>query len=884
MNDHNHTSQDCQPPRSAVALLRWFCAPHWLSEIEGDLQEQFGKRLRTVGCYRARLLYWKDMALFFRPYVLRRDLFKPSQPIGPLMWTNYFKTAIRHLSRHKGYAGLNITGLAIGMACCLLALLFARDELRYDQFHEKKDRIYRVVTEMVMPNGAEGTFSSTDWPIGRKIREGYPEAEKVVYMRSHPDKVTHEGAYHYQSVRYAENEFFDLFTFPFAEGDPQTALTDPYTAVITREMADKFFLGQQAVGQTLTMRDTVQYTVTGILEDIPQHSHLQFDILASFETFRAETPSVDNDDHWLDINMFNYVLLAKGVAPQTLESKIANMYDVHIGDYMEEVGYKARLRLEPMTDIYLHSGIGNRFGPASDITYVYLLGGIGLFVLLIAGVNFVNLSTARSVERAREVGVRKVVGSTRGLLVQQFLGEALLTSTLALMLALLITSLALPYFNSMAEKQLVLTDLLQWEFFLGVLAVGGGIGIFAGLYPAFVLSGFKPIAVLKGSFSKSRSGIVLRRGLVVFQFTISCMLIVATLVVYQQLQHMQNADIGFDREQVVVVDARRAPDIASQVDLIKEQMAAQTGIVSVSATNAVPGRNGWRSIMVNPEGRSKDEGLITEFIAVDHDYVQTMGLQLIAGRDFDIEKASDKEDAVIINKAAIGEMGFGTPEDAIGKLIDAPNRNARGYVVGVVEDYNHHGLQEDIRSIVFGVKPYYSYFALRLNTSDASAVIAHLDDTWANLFPGYPFEYFFLDEDYDRQYRTEQRLTRIFTTFAILAILISCLGLFGLASFTTIQRTKEIGVRKVLGASVPGIVGLLSKEFVALIGIAFLIAAPASYYFLGQWLDGFAYRIDLGVGVFLLAAALSLLIAFATVSYQSLKAALANPSEALRFE
>ena len=806
------------------------------------------------------------------------------------MLVNDLKIALRNVQRRRSYAFINIAGLAVGMACGLLILLYVQDERSYDRFHTHADRIYRLATDLRPPDdGALNRSNAVGWPVGRILAATHPEVERIVYLRSWNPPTKHEGRYFYENVLYTDTSFFDVFSFPLVKGNPETALRDPFTLVITEEMERKYFGEESALGQTLTLRDSLLFTVTGVAQDVPANSHLTFDLLVSFETLCALTPNQcerNFSSGWFYVNMYNYVLLREGVSGGAFAEKIEDFVMQQAGSLFSDIGHTVTLRLEPLRDIYLRSNRGNALGPASDITYVYILSSVALFVLLIASINFMNLSTARSTDRAKEVGVRKVVGSSRARLVGQFLSESTLTCLLAIIFALGLLSLVLPFFNDLAGKSITMSPLLSLRFTPWFLGLVLGVGVLGGLYPAFVLSGFKPVETLKGSYTRSRRGRRLRQGLVVFQFALSCALIVSTLVVLNQLRYMQQQDLGFDKEQVLVLDARTAPwpwaSRTEQYRTLKRALSEHPAVEHVSASFVAPGRSGWRGQVAFPEGRAEDEGLLVEYLPVDHDFVTTFRLQVIAGRDFSTAFETDRETALLINEAAVGAMGWGTPEEAVGKRLQTSGKD--GMVIGVVKDYHHHGLQQEIGPMVMAIAPFYNFFSLRLAADDAPSTLAHLEQVWNTFFSGYPLNYFFLDEDYDRQYRREERLTKIFGTFAFLAILIACLGLFGLAAFTAQQRTKEIGIRKTLGASVPGLVMLLSKDFLTLVGVAFVVASPVTYLAMEQWLADSPYRIDLSWGLFLLAGALALIIALLTVSLQSIKAALSDPVKALRYE
>lgn len=795
------------------------------------------------------------------------------------MLKNHIQIVLRQFRRHKGFAAINLGGLAVGLAACLLIGLYVQDELAFDWFHEKGSRIYRLGR------------GSVGWPYGKLLESEYPEVEDVVYLRTYPSySIEHGGNHYFERMFYADDGFFLLFDYPVVEGDPNTALEEPQSLVLSDKLARKLFGQDQALDRTLLLgEDSLPCIVKGVV-DVPRRSHIRFDALLSFETLRVINPEMYEEEMaqgWLDLNVINYVLLREGANPKAFASKIRDLPQKYAGEYLERWGSTYQLDLEPFNDIYLRSDYGNWLGPKSDIGYVYLLIFVGVFLLVIACVNFVNLSTARSMERAKEVGLRKVVGSTRAALVRQFLVESLVICLLALTLALGIAVVALPYFNNLAAKMFAASDLLIPQMAGILFALVFGVGILVGLYPALSLSSYRPAESLRGRFMTGRRGAKLRKGLVVFQFALSGALIIGTFVMLSQLRYMQGQDLGFDAEQVIVCDARRAPgqEMSRRIDVFKQELAAHPAIQLVSSTGAVPGRSGWRGQISFPEGWAKNESISLEYVPVDFDFIETLGLKLAAGRDFDPSFSTDKDTAVIINEEAVAAVGWESAQAAIGKGFASPGSGKpEGKVIGVVENYHQHGLREPIGPMMFGIRPYNSLFAMRFHAAEAASVVAHMKKTWSRFFAGYPFDFFFLDEDFSREYGQEQRLMRIFGTFTVLTILIASLGLFGLSAFSLQQRTKEIGVRKMLGASAIDIAALLSRDFLKLVFVAFVIAAPVGYFTMQRWLQNYAYRAGIGIGIFLGGVVLMMMVALVTISYQAVKAALTDPVKSLRYE
>lgn len=798
-----------------------------------------------------------------------------------IMLKNYLKIAFRNLKRNKGYTAINIGGLALGIAACILIGLYVQNELSYDNFHKKGERIYRIGSNITTPDGSLMKGSGVGWPVGRILETEYPAVKEVVYLRTYPSfSVKHNNQRYDEDMIYAGESFFEVFSFPLLDGHAETALDKPYSLVLSKEMAKKYFNNERAVGKALTMADSLLFTVTAVVE-VPEQSHIQFDMMVSFKTICAIAPGLYKNNFsnaWFDLNVFNYVLLKKGASAMKLQHAISNLV-MKRSDGIEALGYTLNLQLEPLQQLYLSSDRGNALGPDGNITYVYLLSVIAVFILLIACVNFMNISTARSMRRATEVGVRKAIGAERRQVAVQFLSEAMLVTFGALIAGLVLGRLALPLFNELAGSTLVFSTLWSWRAIAAILAGLVLVGIIAGSYPALVLSRFKTARTLRGILT-SAGGRRLRKSLVVTQFIISSGLIICTLVVLQQLNYMQSQDLGFQKENVLVIETRE-----DHYKTMEYELSQHPAVISVSATNAVPGRNGWNGQVARAANNSPNESISTHYMAIDYDYVETFGLNIVAGRDFSKQFATDNDSALVINEVAVEAFGWRTAENAIGKRILSTSGSPEGVVIGVVENYHHKGLQEQIEPLVMDINPdAFDVFAVHFKNGQAPEVLNYARKTWQKFFPDYRFEYFFLAQDFAQEYASERRLARIFGLFTAIAIFIACLGLLGLAAFTAEKRTKEIGIRKALGASVTGIVGLLSKDFLKLVLIGFIIAVPIAWYAMNQWLTDFAYRIDIGVGIFFVAGGLALLIALATVSWQSVKAALANPTDSLRSE
>ena len=872
---------EIQAPRWPTSVLARVCNPDLFGEIAGDLAEQYLKDRTRMSARRADIRFVLATLCFIRPVFLRPfHPFNTSQPAA--MWTSNVRVASRHLRRHALFSVINTIGLAVAIGCCLLAGLYVSHETSVDHFHSNMDRTYRLGTNFSSENGGTGYNSTVDWPVGRMVRDRYPQVESVVHMRMGPSKISLPSGFRFKDVFYAEDTFMRVFDFPVIHGSPTDMLVNPYTAVVSRGTALDLFGREDARGEVIVLEDSVAYEITGVL-DVPRQSHIQFDVLLSFTSFIARTPEFHNPDHWLDLNMINYVLLQQDASLSSVAAPLSHLLEEEIGPLLTEYGYTAELVLEPLQDVYLRSARGNNLGPTGNLVYVWLIGLTGAFILLIAIINFVNLTTARSVERAREVGVRKSVGATRSSLVHQFLTEALVLTMMATIMGWLLAALSLSGFNNLSGASLLMSTLWSGPFLAAMAMLWLAVGILAGLYPAAILSRHAAASVLKGQLTTDRSGILFRRGLVVFQFCVSVILIVGSLVVHGQIQQMTTADVGFDREQVIVIPVGQieAEQFQRAHRVFVDDLAGLSGVEAVTSTNSIPGRNGWRSKIVWPEGRDRDNGLIVEVVTVDHDYVQTMGLEIIAGRNLDRSYATDASEAALINESAVIEMGWGTPENAIGKLIDSPS-NIHQTVVGVVANYHHHSLKETIKPIVYAIKPWYDYVAVRGDAQQLASLAPQLERVWQSHFDGFGFSSFFLDNDFDRQYRSEMIVKRVVVLYTLLAILISCLGLFSLAAYSSVRRTKEIGIRRALGASVTSIVGLLSREYLILVGMSLLIGIPISFVLVQSWLETFPDPVTLGPGIFLLTAVTALSVALATVLVQAIRAASASPAESLK--
>ncbi len=797
---------------------------------------------------------------------------------------NYLTITLRNLMQHKVYTLINILGLAIGLACCILLLLFVQDELRYDRFHENADRIYRITFDMKLPNQPRKHFAITTPLLAPVLEEDFPEFESVARLEPYFEAaLPGKGA-----ISYGENEFNDqfywtdgdlleVFSFPLLQGSPETALKNPGTAVVTESAGRRYFGDEGPVGKRLKIDTGFSeefYRVVGVLEDIPENSHIQFDVLISMASLESVTDPRAKD-YWWGNDTYTYALLQEGVDPATVIEKMPDFIEKHFGRNASTV---LDLRLQPLTDIHLKSKLLNEMSINGDILYVYIFCAVAFLTLLIACINFMNLSTARSANRAKEVGMRKMVGAYRSDLVIQFLTETVLLSLFAMALAILVVWLVLPAFNVFTAKAMALEFGISSG--VGLLALILLVGVLAGSYPAFFLSAFKPIDVLKGFLSQgSRSGL-LRKILVIFQFSFSVVLIFGTYVIYRQLDYMQHYDLGVDMDRVLVVPVRDVT-LRDRYLATKDELSRHSNVQGTALSSLVVG---WEAPLITTRevGSNQIEAIGT--LVVDQEFADFFNLEVIAGRNFDRSSPSDVTSAFILNERAARNLGWADPHEAIGKQVDWGGDKV-GEVVGVVKDFHYQPLKFEIQPLLLHIRPIaMHYIYIKLGSGDLAQSVQAVEDSWDRIFPGRAFEYSFLDDEFQKMYRGDSLLGKTLGMFALVAIFVACLGLLGLASFTAEQRTREIGIRKILGSSVTGIVLLLSKDFTRLILLATLIAWPVSFLLMRDWLEDFAYRIDLGPGTFLISGLAALLIAWLTVSFQAFRAARRNPAEALHYE
>jgi putative ABC transport system permease protein len=810
------------------------------------------------------------------------------------MFKNYIIVAWRNLIKNRTFSIINIAGLAVGLASFIMIIMFVMDELNYDRFHEKAGRIYRIHSDIRF-GGTDLNMAVSADPMGATLKKDYPQVEEFTRIyASEGSKLFKKGNQFINESRvvYADSTFFNVFTFPSISGDAKTALNEPNTVVLTESTAKKYFGGTEAaMGKMIECSDNGQtlYKVTAVIKDFPANSHFVFDLLLS----------MDNVDYqfgnYLSHNFHTYLLLKPGSDYKVLQSKFPQYIDKYIlpqarqfmqinsmADF-EKTGNKLVYSLMPLTDIHLYSARGVELGVNGNIQYVYIFGAVALFILLIACINFMNLSTARSSARAREVGIRKVLGTEKRSLIQQFLTESTLTSFISLILAIIGTALVLSWFNDLSGKQFQISDIFQPKFLLFLFLLTVFVGIIAGSYPAFFLSSFKPIAVLKGKVNTGLSKSTLRSTLVVFQFFASVVLIIGTIIIYKQLNYIQSARIGFNKDQVLVVENGSID--GSKALAFKTEMSKLSGVKSSSFAGFLPVSNSSRNdnTWSTEAVMNEKNGFNMQNWRIDYDYIPTLGMEIIAGRNFSREYGSDST-GIILNETAAKILG---PDNAVGKKIYTSDGDGNTFtytVVGVVRNFNYESLRKNVGPLCFRLGNNRWATAYRVETKDIKNLLAQVESKFKTMAPGMPFNYSFLDESFSNMYRDEQRIGKLAFSFAFLAIFIACLGLFGLATYMAEQRTKEIGIRKVLGASASGIVQMLSKDFVKLVLIACVFAVPLAWWAMNKWLQDFAFRVNISWWVFAAAGLIALMIALLTVSFQAVKAALNNPIKSLRTE
>ncbi len=789
------------------------------------------------------------------------------------MIKNLLTTAFRHILKNPGYSILNILGLSLGIASALFLIIYVSDEISYDRYHEKADRIYRVSSKITEPDD-QFTWIVAQIPFGPQVAQDYPEVQS--FVRFIP---MNRALFRYEEKEYNEEDFFyvdstlfDIFTYKVLKGEVKSALIEPDKIILTETAAGRYFGSDDPIGKTITSGNN-SFEVTGVIEDVPSNSHFRFDAVASRNNLPKQLGS------WANFGVFTYLLFPEGTDVSAFEEKMQGMYNAYMQPIFGSLNITIEYILEPIKRIHLYSTNAGEPEPTGSITYVYIFAIVALFLVLIAAMNYMNLSTARSAKRAREVGLRKVVGSRRRLLVAQFLSESTIFTVISLIVSIILLAALIPRFNLLAGKSFDLHVIYSPVVLMSLLGVILLVGIIGGSYPAFFLSRFSPVTVLKGEITQGSAGSLFRKILVVIQFTVSVIMIICTLVVFRQLNYLKTMDQGFDQENVVGLQLNG--QMARKYPVLKLALRGNPNIKYVGGTNTPVGEGSGKTLF-NVE---TDQGMSSRginFAVVDYDFIETLGIKMVEGRDFQEDMPSDTLTGVVVNETFVKRMGW---TEAIGKKVELGDENTiRARVIGVMKDYHQTGMYNEIESLLLFTRPLNNVVYIKLSGENVAETMNYIESTWKEVFPDQPFVYTYLSERFSRQFEADEKRGLIFTLFTVLAILIACLGLFGLASYTVEQRTKEIGIRKVFGADERVILRLISRDFLILTSIAIIIAIPVSYYFMSNWLENYVYRSKIGVPIFIIAGLLTILITFLTISYKAYQAAIMNPADSIKTE
>ncbi|HEX5170204.1 MAG TPA: ABC transporter permease [Cyclobacteriaceae bacterium] len=863
------------PPKLFLRFFRWFCNPAIVEDIEGDLTEMFRREAGAGSIKKARIHFLLNVIRLFRPGIIKN--FSPSfnNNTAP-MFRNYFITSMRSLMRSKVFSLINITGLAVGLATFCLIAFYVYHELSFDRYHEKGVRIFRIVENLRTENELLFQAASSP-PMGPRMQKEFPEVENYVRMQQWNLLAERNGISFYEPECYiADSTVFDIFSWPLLKGDKKTALREPYSIVLTETMAKKYFGDEDPVGQMIKM-DYDNYTITGVMADVPENSHFTFSSLISFSTWSRNNK--DNEDRaWFWNGFKTYLLLHDAQAVDKVRAKMKAFIDKNVekgGMYYED------LPLQPLASIYMAKQRSWENGTRGNMNNIYILSIIALFILLIACFNYINLATARASRRLKEVGLRKSLGALRRMLVAQFLGESLIVTFLAGLLAAVITWMVLPAFRTLVESPLSLSLLPNpWLISSGAFLFLLFIGLLAGAYPAFIISGFKPLQIFRPSVKGVYSHHNFRKVLVTMQFVISIMLVAGTLLVNDQLTLVRSQDLGFNKDATLIVPTNGDTAIVKHLDAVKQELMRVKGVVAITGSNTVPGQSTTNNYTQIEMENGKMSPTNINYIYTDHDFITAYNIEMLAGRNFSREVKADDTTAYIINETAMKDFGW-TPDEALDKKVRGRDG---GKIIGVVQDFNYRSLHMQVEPLMMAITNYVGRLSIRIEDEDMPATIARVQQKWSELIPYLPFDYTFLDETFDRQYKADHQLSKVSGVFTGLAIFIGCLGLLGLTSFAVERRTKEIGIRKVLGATTVSVMLLIIQEFVWLIVIALVLATPLTWFFIEHWEQNFTLQAVINPLRFIVAGVAVFGFAWLTISYLSFRAAATNPAQALKVE
>jgi len=864
-------------PKLGTRLLHWLLPDGERAEITGDFEERFQTKVQERGAAAGRIWFGFQL-LRLIPYLVKDHVLWSC-----IMFRNNLIIAWRNIKKSKAHSALNVLGLAVGMAVFILIMLFVRYELSYDRYHANAKNIYRVVQED--PRGyflGSNVYAVTPAPMAPALAKDFPEVMAATRIYATSNILVSVGDKNFfERVFWADPQTFEIFSFPLIRGNPATVLKDPFSVVLSEREARRLFGETNPMNQTISCRfrnNTFDFRVEGVFHDIPSNSHFVMDIVVPFETMAI---NVRRDfTRWQNNSYYTYVLLKEGTEARALDLKIPAFLDKNMANRSNiPIGQRLRYFLQPLTRIHLHSRANDEISPTGDARFVLLFASIAVLVLTIACVNYINLAAARSLKRIKEVGLRKVVGAARGQIFRQFLGDAMVLTYIALFLAGGIVCAVLPAFRTFVERDIVFNPFHDHALIPGLLLLSVAVGAVAGSYPAFFVSAFRPVSVLKNAGASRFTGRRLRNTLIVFQFAASITLIISTISVRSQLRYIQNRDMGYERDRIVVLFPRGS--IRPDLDAFKTELILNPAVLKISTSSSLP-NNVDESTRANWPGRLESDQFEIYCFEADYDFLDLYGLKLVQGRNFSRDYPSDAGGAFLINESARKALGWDNP---IGRDFNRWGNKAAGKIVGVIKDFHMHSLHLPIMPLYIFLNPDNTFYvSVKIRGENIPQTLAFLQKTWERFEPEYPFQYSFFDEIFDQAYRAEQRLGKVFSAFAGLAVLIACLGLLGLASFTAEQKTKEIGIRKVLGASTSGIIALFSREFMKWIALANVIAWPIGYFAMRSWLRNFAYRTSLTVPMFLGAGLAAFIIAAAVISLQTCRAASANPADSIRYE